>query len=410
VKPEVTGKSSVKEISKEPTPKPVRGRRGVKGVQSEDIALSDEVPEVEDNMEVNAVEKLPTPKPSRGRKRVKTVEPEVIDEVSTSDGQIDVNVIDKEQTSIGRRGVKNVLPDVPLINHVPEEDQTNVKGVAKEPTAKPTRGRRGALKPDKQKVETVEPEVRVGNIEEDVEEISPSQNDVDLVNEQEGETEGTASSTAEPETSKPTRSRRGAKINVETTVEPSSESKSKPTRGKRKGKVEPVEDSVVQDSVSTIIEPAVDEPQSKPTRGRTGKAEPVKEVEVEDEVPKPTSRKGKASKKIEEFDISTPAKKLKTSSRKVKFEDEVEVETTDSSPVLKPARAGRAASKAANDKIANNIADMANIGKKKRRPDSKDRSLQETSTSVPVSRRGGKRKAEVEAESSPPKRATRGRK
>merc|ERR1712059_115429 len=130
--------------------------------------------------------------------------------------------------------------------------------------------------------------------------------------------------------------------------------------------------------------------------------------EDEEEVKKLSIKRGKAS-----------------SSRKVTFEDEPlgETKETSASPALaKPAsRLGRAASKAASDKIANDVAELSNLNKKKRRPDSTDRAAQETKsapepaavpepTAAPA-KRGGKRKAEaVAVESSPPKRATRGRK
>lgn len=166
------------------------------------------------------------------------------------------------------------------------------------------------------------------------------------------------------------------------------------------------EPEVIEESVLIEIES-----KKKPARG--GRKTAASKPEPEPTFVEPRSARPKRGVQIDVVDmeeqlnnllptaddLKTPLKKSK-GKKNVDFNETPEVkEPTPAKP--KAARGGRAASKAAQEKIASDIADMSNLGKKKRRPDGKE-DLEETTSEPEVveesktveepKKRGGKRK------------------
>merc|ERR1711881_291522 len=140
-------------------------------------------------------------------------------------------------------------------------------------------------------------------------------------------------------------------------------------------------------------------------------------AEVE-EPPKKGAKKSAGKRVIEEAEdvgTSAPVKKSGRKGASAVVDKPVEVEETVVPSEDNPARRGRAASKAASDKISSDIKELSNLASKKRRPDEVSPEDDKRSEISAPSARGSKRKAAdvapviEEVEEPVTKRATRGK-
>merc|ERR1719204_3085485 len=148
----------------------------------------------------------------------------------------------------------------------------------------------------------------------------------------------------------------------------------------------------------TLVEEEEEEVKSPVKRGR-GRAAVSENTEVEEEVKKSPVRRGrkaalaKSPEKTKETSVAAESKQAKKVSPKQAVVDEASSATVSASPARRGRKAkaadlevtalakeekkkeapvprkGRAASKAATEKIANNVKELSNLGAKKRRPD-----------------------------------------